>query len=289
MKKVLILGSTGMLGRAVVKAFADYDGEITITARAGAKAEITSNSRLMTFDAEKQDLTSFSNEKFDFVINCIGLIKSEIDEKSSGSIRSAVDLNVNLPLLLSDFAARTDSKVLQIATDCVFSGSRGGYLETDAHDALDVYGKTKSLGEIPSENMMHIRASIIGKEARAHTSLYDWVRFQPENAQIKGFTDHFWNGVPAVTLGHVFRAVIEKNLFASGVHHLLPADSVSKAQLVARIAKHEGREDLRIVSGPSGKPVDRTLASNNPEFSKMLWSALGHTQPPSIEDLVSQI
>jgi dTDP-4-dehydrorhamnose reductase len=288
-KNVLILGATGMLGSAVVGAFAGFNGQVTVTARPGVKPIVSPEVPVLEFDAEKEDISLLTTQQFDFIINCIGLIKSEIDEKSVKSLNAAVNLNVNLPLKISDLAERTGSKVIQIATDCVYSGSKGSYVESDHHDPLDIYGKTKSLGEVPSQNMMHVRSSIIGKEARGHTSLYDWVRLQQKGAQIRGFTDHFWNGVPATTLGHVYRAVIEKDLFLPGVHHLVPSNVVTKAQLVSAIAEHEGREDLKIEPGPSGNPIDRTLSTNTPEFSSGLWKAVGYAQVPSIEELVVEI
>lgn len=289
MKKVLILGSTGMLGRAVVREFSGLNYNLTITSRPGARTEIVPNAKVVSFDAEKQTLASIPDQNYDFIINCIGLIKSEIKDLSATSLKSAVDLNINLPIALSDFAARTGAKIIQIATDCVYSGSKGSYLESDPHDALDVYGKTKSLGEVPSNQMMHIRVSIIGKENRGHTSLYDWVRLQPSNASITGYTDHLWNGIPATTFAEVCRVIIAEELFQTGVHHLVPSNAVSKAELVSLIAHQEGRNDLKISPEPSGTPIDRTLSTIDPEFSRQIWQVLGHKQVPSIQDLVSKI
>lgn len=286
---VLILGATGMLGRAVTEAFSDFVGKVTVTSRSEADPTISPNIRQVKFDAEKQDLSFLEGENFDYVINCIGLIKSEINDHLAQSIKSAVELNVHLPLELSEYARRSGAKVLQIATDCVYSGRKGRYVESDLHDPLDVYGKTKSLGEIPSENMMHIRVSIIGKETRGHKSLYDWVRLQPIGAEIRGFTDHYWNGVPALALGRIFKGIIEKSLFTSGVHHLLPADVVTKAELVDIVARHEGRSDVKIDFGPSGQRVERTLDSEDPDFSRQLWQAAGFDGVPTIQELVALI
>lgn len=289
MTNVLILGATGMLGRAVTEAFSAFDGNVTVTSRSVADTKLSPSIRQVQFDAEKEDLSFIEGENFDYVINCIGLIKSEINDQNGQSIKSAVELNVGLPIKLSEYSRRSGAKVLQIATDCVYSGRKGSYVESDSHDPLDVYGKTKSLGEIPGENMMHLRVSIIGKETRGHKSLYDWVRLQPIGAEIRGFTDHYWNGVPALALGRIFKGVIEKGLFSPGVHHLLPADVVTKAELVDMIARHEGRSDIKIDFGPSGHGVERSLDSENPDFSKQLWQAAGFDKVPTIADLVALI
>jgi dTDP-4-dehydrorhamnose reductase len=278
-----------MLGQAVVQAFTGFDGHISLTARSYSDQPLQSKLKLIQFDAEKDDFTSLEAENYDYIVNCIGLIKSKINEHSPASVKAAVDLNFGLPFQLSTLAALTGSKVIQIATDCVFSGRKGNYLETDKHDPEDIYGKTKSLGEIPSNQMMHIRASIIGKENRGHTSLYDWVRLQPRGAEILGFTDHKWNGVTAFAAGQVFRGIIENDLFRAGVHHLIPSDTVTKGELVALIANNENRTDLKIEFGQSHQAVDRTLSSINPEFSSALWVAAGFSTIPSVEDLVDQI
>jgi dTDP-4-dehydrorhamnose reductase len=137
--------------------------------------------------------------------------------------------------------------------------------------------------------MMHLRVSIIGPEKRGFTSLYDWVARQPRDAQIFGYTNHYWNGIPAKHFGKIAKAIIENDLFEAGLHHLLPSDEVTKAQLVRLIAEHSGRSDLRISDAPSAVGIDRTLSTNRPEFSAGLWRATGYSTPPTIAQLVREI
>ena len=87
------------------------------------------------------------------------------------------------------------NKIYQIATDCVYDGSNKLYSENSLHNPLDVYGKSKSLGEVDNKNFFNIRASIIGKEIKNHKSLYDWFRNQNKNSKVNGFTNHLWNGI----------------------------------------------------------------------------------------------
>ena len=68
----------------------------------------------------------------------------------------------NLLKNITEFAKK--NKIYQIATDCVYDGSSKLYSESSPHNPLDVYGKTKSLGEVQSGNFFNIRVSIIGKE-----------------------------------------------------------------------------------------------------------------------------
>jgi dTDP-4-dehydrorhamnose reductase len=289
--KIVILGATGMLGTAVSKVFADFDGEVFGTKRGGAVGIEIPGLNYIDFDAATDDLAELpvSLAAGDYIVNCIGIIKPYIKDDKEDQRKTALLINGLLPHKLAEFASRTDVKVIQIATDCVYSGFKGDYVETDLHDALDVYGKTKSLGEVPNANLMHLRVSIIGPEYGRSTSLLEWVRNQPQNAEIGGFTDHLWNGVPTKHFGKLARGIIEGNLFAAGVHHIIPADQIDKFTLVSKIAETFGRADIVINPRPSGHIINRTLQTANPEFNAKLWASAGYAALPTVEQLVSEI
>lgn len=81
-------------------------------------------------------------------------------------------MNSEFPHIISEIFPK--SKIFQIATDCVFSGTKGNYTEDDFHNATDIYGKTKSLGEVKNNNFFNLRTSIIGKELDGKFSLIEW-------------------------------------------------------------------------------------------------------------------
>ena len=283
MARVLILGSTGMLGSAVAEALKSSSFEVLTASR-------TSGIR---FDAEKLDVASlFSAAGLgagDYVVNCVGLTKSRIDEYSVSSRRSAVRLNVDFPAELARVASISGVKVIQVATDCVFSGQAGSYGESAAHDALDVYGKTKSLGEIPSASVMHLRCSLIGPELGRNSLFFEWVRQQPSGAAISGFTDHIWNGLSSKAFGKIVAGILSNKLFRAGVHHLVPADKVTKDQLVRLELDALGRSDVSVTSTTSPKSVDRTLSTENPDFNESLFAAGGYPSLPTISQMVGEI
>ena len=291
MTKVLILGATGMLGAAVVKEFLDFPGEVTVTARRQGAESLPSAFSEIAFDASTDDPSDAfrSLSKVEFVVNCIGIIKPYINDSDDKQRQTAVEVNSLFPQKLADWASATGAKVIQIATDCVFSGSKGSYLESDSHDAIDVYGKSKSLGEVPNESMMHLRVSIIGPELGRSTSLLEWVRNQPQGAHINGFTDHVWNGVTTSHFGKLARGIIESNLFKSGVFHVVPSNRLPKDKLVQKIASVFGRDDIEIQPKSSGNTVDRTLETNTPDFNMALWAAAGYKTPPTIEQMLEEI
>jgi len=287
--KILILGCTGMLGFAVTQVLSQSNVKVMATARV-LGAEVPQGVEVLQFDAETDDLESldFVLEKGDFIINCIGVIKSEIDETNPGSRVRAIAINAEFPQRLAMFAESRQLRVLQIATDCVYSGRLGGYDENSPHDPVDLYGLTKSQGEVSSVNFMHLRVSIIGPETRGFSSLYEWVARQPRGSTVQGFTNHLWNGIPSKHFAKIAQAVIEKGLFKSGVHHIVPSDVVSKATLVRLIAQHAERHDLQIVDYETEQSIDRSLRTVS-QVNRALWVAAGYEDLPPIAKLVSEI
>jgi dTDP-4-dehydrorhamnose reductase len=289
MATVAVLGTTGMLGNSVVQEFAEFDGELIGSTRNKQTDKRLARSFLL--DANSNDLPKplVDLGEGDFVINCVGVIKPYIEDNSASSRKNALLVNGLFPYVLDALASERGFRIIQIATDCVFSGIKGNYIETDFHDAVDVYGKSKSVGEVPSANMMNLRVSIIGPEVDRSTSLFEWVRNQPQNAKVTGYMDHHWNGVTASSFAKICKGIVESQGFVSGVQHLIPGDTVTKSQLVKEIASKTNRLDIEIVDGPSGTRTDRTLSTVNAAQNLKLWTAAGYKSIPKISELVDDI
>lgn len=291
MRPVLVLGASGMLGQGILSALKGYEGHIQASVRRGESVPGFPDVETLMFDASAQDIGSLTAviRPGTLIINCIGIIKPYIHDENQSEREVAIRINGLFPYDLARFAESEGHEVVQIATDCVYSGLSGLYSESDDFDALDVYGKSKSLGEVPSPSMMHIRVSIIGPEMGRSTSLFEWVRNQPPNAVIGGFTDHLWNGVTTFHFGKVVRGVAESNGFKAGTYHLTPGDIVTKETLVRLIANSASRNDLTIQPKESGNPINRTLKTTNQSLNKTLWAKAGYSDPPTIEKMLSEI
>jgi dTDP-4-dehydrorhamnose reductase len=278
-----------MLGHTLVREFAGFDGTLIGSSR--LKENVSALDQHFFLDASAEEIPDPLHDlgPDDYVINCIGVINKSIVEESAESRQSAISINGLFPYKLNALASERGFRIIQIATDCVFSGASGGYLESDKHDTTDTYGKTKSLGEVPSENMMNIRVSIIGREVSSKVSLFEWVRNQPLNSQIYGYSDHFWNGITTQAFSRICRGIIENSGFTPGTHHLVPSDAMSKFELVTAIANKIGRSDIDILERPSGNRVDRTLATINASLNEQMWVNGGYTSIPNIASLVSDM
>jgi dTDP-4-dehydrorhamnose reductase len=203
----------------------------------------------------------------DWIINCVGLLRQDCVSADMHAGGEAILVNALFPHLLASFLERTSVRVLQIATDGVFSGQRGAYNEADAHDALDLYGRTKSLGEVPSRAFLHIRCSIIGPDPKRRRGLLDWILSHPPGAAVRGFVHHRWNGVTTLQFAKLCDCIISQDsLFEdltarSAIHHFVPNETLTKHELLERV-NQVYRANLRIeaVSEP-GPPQDRSLTS----------------------------
>lgn len=286
--RALVLGATGMLGSTLLREFRRFDIETIATARDPERVD--SDARIVRFDVERDDVDEVLAELSpgDYVINCIGVIRHLMRDDVAADRRRAVDVNSAFPYRLAAAAGARGLHVIQIATDCVYSGSTGWYSEAAAHDATDVYGQSKSLGEVPSENVLNLRCSIIGPEVGSSTSLLEWVLAHPQGAKLNGYTDHLWNGVTTSAFARVAAAIVKAGDRLAGTHHLVPADAVSKAELVRLIAAAWGRDDLTVEDVTTARPIDRTLSTLDPDLSRRLWLQAAYPEPPSIAEMIAE-
>ena len=183
--KVLVLGSNGMIGNAIYTQLKLND-EIEVF----NTEEINSNS-FKKFDASKLDNfeSFFKFHTFNVVINCIGITKhrNEIQD-----IYKVIMINSIFPWKLLNLAKKLNFKLIHISTDCVFDGMRGNYSELDIPNALDLYGRTKALGEITNdESCLTIRTSTIGHELNSKRGLLEWFLSQKK---CKGFVNAIFSG-----------------------------------------------------------------------------------------------
>lgn len=287
MAKIAILGSTGMLGSTVAVLIAKSSHTLYEFNRSGNA--ITGTKNLFKLDANKDNtLSKLINElAIDYIVNCIGMIKQVIRTDNSNDITLAEEINSNFLVTLESVSKNSGAKVIQIGTDCVYSGKKGKYLESDLFDPIDIYGTTKSAGESQAFSSMLIRCSIIGREINHKNSLMEWVLNQPLGAKINGYTNHFWNGVTTLQFAQIVLGIIESKSFEKGVQHLVPKDIVSKYELLNIIAERFDRKDLNIIKFNADYSIDRSLATNNSERNLQLWQLGGYNTVPTIDEMVA--
>jgi dTDP-4-dehydrorhamnose reductase len=288
MNPVVILGSTGMIGSTLVKYFGELKIPYIEVNREGIG--IAPGSKAIQFDAANGDIQELiSNFPQDTTfINLIGVIRHKIDLNNQESIQNAKAVNSIFPKELAKKAEEIHGRVIQIATDCIYSGKVGKYVEHSSADPVDVYGKTKFDGEYKANNLLTLRVSVIGREIRNHIELMDWVIYQSPQAELNGFENHFWNGITSLHFAKLVGSLITQIPFSPGTFHIVPGNSVSKFELVSLIARLANRNDLVVLETQDTSAVNRTLSTEFPDFNSMLWQLAGYEVPPTIEAMAEE-
>ena len=211
--KILILGANGLIGSAFVHHLLNFsEHEILGTVRNSYLVESSSQTQARFLkdgvNALKLDtvIDTFKHFKPNLTINCIGVTKHRQHEVTRHDF---IKLNSVLPHFLSQLCLSSGSRLIQISTDCVFSGSKGMYRETDLTDSKDLYGKSKAIGEMLNTNDTIIRTSTIGHETRTSFGLLEW--FLSQQKSCKGFTKSIFSGLTSNYLASVVTELVIEN------------------------------------------------------------------------------
>jgi len=259
--RVLILGASGTLGHQMLRRLAPRFPD-TWAAIRGRRADIP-RAIAPLFDpartvegADALDLDRLDvllrGVGADAVVNCAGAIKQK-DE--AGYAFRAWALNAALPHRLAALTAATGARLIHLSTDCVFSGRRGHYTETDAPDPEDVYGRSKFGGEVVAPHCLTLRTSFVGREAAHHVSLLDWL-LAHRGGTVRGYTNVWWSGVTASHLADVVGDVLAAHPALHGLFHLA-GERLTKHDLLVRLRDGLGL-DVAIEPDP-GPRLDRSL------------------------------
>lgn len=238
-----MLGASGMLGNAVLRVMHEAQTlEVFGTVRSSNVPHLFSKEVAKTIitgcDVADHDalVTLFAKVRPDVVINCIGLIKqlADVDDPLI-----TLPINAMLPHRLAELCALAGVRLVHMSTDCVFSGSKGNYKESDLSDATDLYGKSKYLGEVDYLHAITLRTSIIGHELQSAHGLIGW--FLSQQGSCKGFRRAIFSGLPTVVLAKVIRDVVLPRTELTGVYHVA-AKPISKYDLLRLVAEVYGKQ-----------------------------------------------
>lgn len=226
--KVLILGSTGMLGHIL----SDYLTKLNKYDIYNLSRSSCNQNKLFLCDVtNKKNLKKIINKiSPEIVINCIGILNEDANENP----KEANFINSILPNFLIEISKSLKFKLIHISTDCVFSGQTGNYNEYSVKDAKDVYGKTKSEGEFDLKQHLTLRTSFIGPDLNKNgKGLFQWIMQQ--SGKVQGFSGVIWTGVTSLELSKAIDYVISNKI--DGVWNLTNEKPISKYDLLKKIIK----------------------------------------------------
>jgi dTDP-4-dehydrorhamnose reductase len=276
--RVIIFGIDGLIGSTLFKELSSHRHiELYGTTRSRfskslRKPEIQSRI-LLNIDASNVSNIRSVCEKLkpNLLINCIGITKHVIEKYTSAQVK---DINSNFPFELLRISNLIESRLVQISTDCVFSGVNGNYNETDVPDAIDLYGQSKFHGEIISDNTLTIRTSTIGHEEHSKFGLLEW--FLSQDKVCDGYTKAIFSGLTTIELARILEKYVIFNLDLNGLYHI-GTSNISKFDLLNLISKIYHKKIM--IEPDNSISINRSLDST--KFIKLT----GYN-PPNWEELI---
>lgn len=267
-KKVLVLGSGGMLGHVVFTYLNELNKYELFNS--SYPKPINPDSILLDATDKLQVEKTIEEVRPNVIINCVGiLIKGSQQDPSN-----AIYLNSFLPHQLSKLQHKQGGRLIHISTDCVFSGKTGNYKEDDYRDAYDTYGLSKSLGEVINDTDLTFRTSIVGPELKENgEGLLHW--FFNQRGKINGFINAYWSGVTTLFLATAIDSAIEENF--TGLYHITNGIKINKYDLLS-LAKKVWKKDDIIINQFIGALVDKSFINTRkdkiivvPDYEKMFY------------------
>lgn len=255
MKRVLVLGGTGMAGHVVSTYLEEQGYDVYIASKSAPVSQKSQPVEVTDFDALE---TCMNSVKPDVIINCVGILQKQ----ANAFPHKAILINSYLPHWLENAYKDTDTKVIHLSTDCVFSGSRGSYTEKDEPDGATMYDRSKALGEIKNDKDLTFRMSIIGPDRHeGGTGLFHW--FMGQTGEINGYSKVYWNGVTTIHLAQAIDEAIKQGL--SGLYQLTPKEPIDKYHLLILFQKYFGKTDVAI-KPYNGVTLNKTLVNTRTDF-----------------------
>jgi dTDP-4-dehydrorhamnose reductase len=281
--RILILGGNGMIGHKMYQLISKNYKDTWVTLR----NNLSSYSYSEIYNSDKViDKIDLSN--FKLLLNQLNVINPDVIINACGiTIRRGIEtfkansiiINSALPHLLNEWVVSNKKRLIHFSTDCVFSGKKGDYLDNDIKDAIDLYGLTKSMGEIiDSKFTITLRGSMIGRELENKTELLEWFLHQKNNV-IKGFTNVIYSGITTVRMAEITLKIINEYPNLSGIYNI-SSEPISKFDLLKK-----WNDNFSINATIE---IDKNYTSNKNLISDKLFKTI-ELEQPIWDDLINQL
>ncbi len=268
--KILILGADGMIGHKMAQTLSNSNFEIHLNSRVHKEflEKIFPKCQIYQFDFLKQDILELLNKVFpDCIINTAGITI----RRGSENLENAIKLNSELPNKIDSWCKINKKRQIHFSTDCVFSGSKGNYLDIDIPDAKDNYGFTKGKGEVNSEFTLTLRSSMIGRELFNKTELLEWI-IENRNKKIKGFDKAIYSGITTLWMSEMVVKILNEFSTLNGIYNI-SSQPISKFELITKINElFKLNIDIEKDSSfSSNKSLNSNKFFSQTKFDKPIW------------------
>ncbi len=252
--RVLVVGGSGMLGHVLVRVLS-REHEVTAAVRDPAVADLVRacgpcHVRALDARCSRSLAALFETARPELVVNAAGAIPHRAFPHEPVY---SWQLNALFPHRLAAACRARGERLVHLGTDCVFSGRRGAYAESDTPDPATFYGHTKWRGE-PAGGLV-LRTSAVGLSLVHRAGLVEW--FLAGHGPISGWTHAIFNGLESGVLAEVVADLATREPTLEGTWHVASAP-ISKLDFLRGLAARLGRDDVEIVPDPTVR-CDRSL------------------------------
>lgn len=243
-KKILILGSKGMLGQELARVFG-ADESYAVTAWDREEIDIAD------FPEAEQKILSLSP---DIIVNAAAYNDVDGCETNDEEYTRALLLNEMVPNFLADLVEREHIVLVHFSTDYVFDGEeKGGYDESARPHPISRYGETKRRGEVAMQSFFErggtgylVRLSkLFGKPAASaggKKSFFEkMLEVSEGKSEVTGVDDETSCFTYAPDLASAVKSLIEDEA-VSGIYHLVNEGAVSWYEGAQELFRIVGRE-----------------------------------------------
>lgn len=258
MKRLLVLGSNGMAGHVITFYFEQKTGEYEV--------DNICHSRKLNDKSVQLDLSNINEfesfldkNQYDYIINCVGVLNQYAENFKD----KAILINSFLPRFLEKKYSNSETKIIHLSTDCVFSGKQGGYTESSFRDGDTFYDRTKILGELNNDKDLTIRTSIIGPDINVNgIGLFNW--FMKTTGTINGYANAFWTGITTIELAKAIEESIKQEI--TGLYHVVAKHKINKFDLLNLFKDVFNKEDV-IIQRFEDFYLDKSLINTREDFN----------------------
>jgi dTDP-4-dehydrorhamnose reductase len=238
--RVLVIGANGMMGHMACRVLAESH-EVYGSIRgslSGPLVRFLSADRCvegLDTDSDEAVRTALATVHPDAVLNCVGIVKQLAEAKNA---ILSIQTNSLLPHRLAESCHEVGARLVHLSTDCVFSGRRGNYTEADLPDPVDLYGRSKLLGETAEGEALTIRTSIVGRQIGGDTSLFEWA-IANRNHTVRGFDRAIYSGLTTMALSRIISTILVEHADLSGVWQIA-SEPITKFRLLQLLDERLG-------------------------------------------------
>jgi len=233
--KLLLLGSTGLLGQAVCAEASARGWNVCGTARSDADCVLD-----IAHEAALQDM--LSERKPDLVCNCAGLVEVQHCEDDPGL---AYRVNARPLAILADWSRQTGHPLLHASTDHFFpEGGRHAHTEAEPVRLINEYARSKFAGEafaLTAPAALVLRTSIVGIRGRGAASFAEWaIESLLTKRPMTLFSDAWTSSIDVRSFAAAALDLV--SIKARGLLNLAAGEPFSKEMFIRELGRQLGQE-----------------------------------------------